>query len=312
MRCDKAPISCLWEGIWSSGDILFICAAFEEGDLGDHDFVEYTYYLDGCVATMTDQRCVVHTYQYDVNGRQVSDAVTTLPDGVDGSVRRIDRAYDDQGRLQRVTSYDSPSGGTAVNEVRYDYDAWGDLLAIWQAHDGNVTASSPKLGYAYETSVSGQSMSFIRRAGVTLPSGRSLAYDYAGTVNTALSRLAGVKDAATQATLAAFTYLGASTIVGESRPSVGLGYTLVGEYGGLDALGRVTELYWKVGGEFIDDFCYGYDAAGNRTWRAQYDGDSGAEVHDEAYQYDGLNRLTETRRGTLDWDDFTITDPTSS
>jgi YD repeat-containing protein len=152
-----------------------------------------------------------------LNGRggRTSYAVTALPaDGsVDGSVRRIERVYDDQGRLARVTSYDSPTGGTAVNEVRYDYDAWGDLTAIWQAHDGNVTASSPKVGYAYETSASGQSMSYVRRAGVTLPSGRSLSYDYTGSVNTALSRLAGVKDAATQGTLAAFSYLGASTIV---------------------------------------------------------------------------------------------------
>ena len=47
------------------------------------------------------------TAKYDVNGRRVSDAVTTLPDGVDGSVRRIERGYDSLGRLQRVTSYDS-------------------------------------------------------------------------------------------------------------------------------------------------------------------------------------------------------------
>ena len=39
----------------------------------------------------------VHTVGYDVLGRVVSDAVTTLGSGVDGAVRRIETAYDSQG-----------------------------------------------------------------------------------------------------------------------------------------------------------------------------------------------------------------------
>jgi YD repeat-containing protein len=51
----------------------------------------------GATKTATDRNGNVHTLSYDVLGRIVSDAVTTLGSGVDGSVRRIETAYDSQG-----------------------------------------------------------------------------------------------------------------------------------------------------------------------------------------------------------------------
>ena len=52
------------------------------------DEVRTTYDRLGRTLTTTDQRGVVHTYSYDTAGRLASDAVTTLPSGVDGTVRR--------------------------------------------------------------------------------------------------------------------------------------------------------------------------------------------------------------------------------
>src|SRR5262249_17217666 len=46
----------------------------------------YTYNALGQVATYTDRNGSVHTYTYDVLGRQTADAVTVLGAGVDGSV----------------------------------------------------------------------------------------------------------------------------------------------------------------------------------------------------------------------------------
>jgi hypothetical protein len=47
---------------------------------------------------------VVHTYSYDFLNRLTDDAVTTCPSGVDGTVIKISRVYDNNGRLNKVTS----------------------------------------------------------------------------------------------------------------------------------------------------------------------------------------------------------------
>jgi YD repeat-containing protein len=65
----------------------------------------YTVNALGETKTVTDRNGNVHTITYDVLGRETSDAVTTLGSGVDGSVRRIDTAYDTQGNPYLFTSY---------------------------------------------------------------------------------------------------------------------------------------------------------------------------------------------------------------
>ena len=50
-------------------------------------------------------------------GRLTADAVTTLGSGVDGTVRRMETAYDTQGNAYLFTSYNAASGGTALNQV---------------------------------------------------------------------------------------------------------------------------------------------------------------------------------------------------
>jgi YD repeat-containing protein len=54
------------------------------------------------VTATTDQRGVVHEYLYDSAGRPIADMVTDLGSSgdVDDAVLRIDRAYDDVGRLK--------------------------------------------------------------------------------------------------------------------------------------------------------------------------------------------------------------------
>ena len=77
----------------------------------------YTYNALGQVTSMTDRNGTTHQYSYDVLGRLTADAVTTLGSGVDGSVRRIEYAYDAQGNQYLITSYDAASGGNIVNQV---------------------------------------------------------------------------------------------------------------------------------------------------------------------------------------------------
>ena len=67
----------------------------------------YTTDAAGEPLTKTDRNGNVHTYTYDVLGRQTSDSVTTLGSGVDGAVRRVETAYDGQGNAYLSTSYDN-------------------------------------------------------------------------------------------------------------------------------------------------------------------------------------------------------------
>lgn len=93
---------------------------------------------------------MLDTLIYDVLGRVVSDAVTTLGSGVDGAVRRIETAYDGQGNAYLVTSYDAASSGGIVNQVQRAFNGLGQMIAEYQSHSGAVnTSTTPKVQYAY-------------------------------------------------------------------------------------------------------------------------------------------------------------------
>src|SRR5258708_12543721 len=79
-----------------------------------------------------------------------ADAVTTLGAGVDGTVRRIETAYDTQGNAYLFTSYNAASGGTALNQVENIYNGLGQLTAQWQEPSRTVTGSSPAVPYAHQ------------------------------------------------------------------------------------------------------------------------------------------------------------------
>src|SRR5262249_53551326 len=135
----------------------------------------------------------VHTYSYDVLGRQISDAVTTLGSGVDGSVRRIETAYDTQGNAYLITSYDAATGGNIVNEVQRSFNGLRQLTVEYQSHSGAVnTSTTPKVQYAYVEMASGVNHS--RPTSMTYPNGKVLTYNYASGVDDSFSRLTSLSD----------------------------------------------------------------------------------------------------------------------
>ncbi|MFO7902701.1 MAG: hypothetical protein R6U98_08575 [Pirellulaceae bacterium] len=76
-----------------------------------------------------------------------------------------------------------------------------------------------------------------------------------------------------------------------------------GTFDGFDRFGRVVDHLWRDygGSADADRFKYGYDRAGNRTWK---ENDVAAKldtpVHlDELYDYDDVYRLINTERGNL-------------
>lgn len=125
------------------------------------------------------------------------------------------------------------------------------------------------------------------------------------TLDGAISRLTGIQDHYDGTTLAAYQYLGLSTIVQEDRPQPGVDLTYIQQpndshastdggdrYTGLDRFGRVIDQYWTSldSSRFAttpDRIQYTYDADGNVLSQ-----DNLANGFSQTYTYDNLNRLS--------------------
>ena len=266
----------------------------------------------GQPATAADRNGSVHTYGYDVLGRQTADAVTTLGSGVDGAVRRVETAYDGQGNPSLVTTYTAASGGSVVNQVKWDYNGLGQLTADWQSHSGAVTGSTPKVAYAYSEMGGGANHS--RPTSVTYPSGYVLTTNYASGLAATISRLSSLSDST--GTVEGYDYLGLGTVVRRTHPQPGVDLTYIkqsGEsngdagdpYTGLDRFDRVRDQRWikTSTGTATDRFEYGYDRAGDRTYRDNLVNTAFGEL----YAYDGTGQVTSFARGTLNGTKTAIT-----
>ena len=107
-------------------------------------------------------------------------------------------------------------------------------------------------------------------------------------------------------THATYQYRGTGTVVVEDydEPEVMLDYRGTSHsYGGFDRFGRVVDQLWRDYGnsQDADRFLYGYDRAGNRTWRENdVAANLATPVHlDELYEYDDLYQLIASDRGNL-------------
>jgi len=114
-----------------------------------------------------------------------------------------------------------------------------------------------------------------------------------------------------ETTYAAYTYLGAGTIVRIAHPAVQGGLVLNYDpndnqtYTGWDRFGRVVDQTWKVGSTTVDSYGYAYDRNSNRLYRENLLQASLSELYHAnnptpGTEYDGLDRLKEWYRGTLD------------
>ncbi len=253
--------------------------------------------------TVTDRNGNVHTYTYDILGRQTADAVTTLGSGVDGSVRLITTAYDSQGNAYIFTSYDATSSGSVVNQVKREFNGLGQLTKEWQEHSGAVNGSSSNVQYTYSEMAS--SANHSRLTSMTYASGYVVNYNYASGLDSNISRLTSISDSSN--TLESLTYLGLGTVVkrAHSQSGVDLSYIkLSGEstgdagdqYTGLDRFGRIVDQRWINGSNVdVDRFKYGYDRNGNVLYKENIVNTGLSEV----YTYDDLNQLASYKLGTL-------------
>jgi RHS repeat-associated protein len=267
----------------------------------------YTYNALGQVTGYTDRNGNTHAYTYDILGREISDAVTTLGSGVDGTVLRLDTAYDTGGRPYDFTSYADTAGHRVVNEVQDVYNGLGQLVTEYQSHAGAVnTSNTPKVQYAYSFVSTSGGPNHSRLVSMTYPNGRVLNYNYNSGVDDRISRLSSLSESA--GNLESYTYLGLGTVVQRSQNNgtsavVNMSYIIPGgnpdggdKYTGLDRFGRVVEQRWvnPNTSTVTDDFLYTYDQDSNVLTRNNALDSS----FNEQYSYDTLNRLTSFTRGS--------------
>ncbi|HEV3447791.1 MAG TPA: DUF4214 domain-containing protein [Gemmataceae bacterium] len=276
--------------------------------------LQETYTVNGLGQnlTKTDRNGNVHTFSFDVLGRQTVDAVTTLGSGVDGSVLRLETAYDTDDRPYLFTSYNAASGGSIVNQVQRVYNGLSQLITEYQANSGAVnTNTTPKVQYAYNELAGSANNS--RLVSMTYPNGRVINYNYSSGLNDSISRLSSISDST--ATLEGYTYLGLSTVVDRSHPQPGIDLTYIkqtgeangdagDQYTGLDRFGRVVDQRWLVTatGVATDRFQYTYDRDGNPLSRNNLVNTSFGELYESSRTdagYDNLNQLTNFERGVL-------------
>ena len=276
------------------------------------DQVKYVYHLDGLLNTRTDQRGVVHTFEYN-NRRQIElDRATTIPSGIDTAVQSMRWAYDSLGRTTKKTSYASNNGtGTIVNEVEQAFNTYGRISTEYQSHSGAVnTGTSWNVDYDYDETVSSNIFTNgLRLEKTTYDSGKAVYRDYgsSGGLNDLLSRVYQIKETGSTGTvLGEYQYNADGRLVQMTLQSVSVENSIHeggddGVYESWDRFGRVVKRAWEdtSSSSLLDQFQYRYDRLGNRRTKNVSKSVYSADDHDQRFVYDGLNRLTQFREGRL-------------
>ncbi|MFO0915743.1 MAG: RHS repeat-associated core domain-containing protein [Pirellulales bacterium] len=272
------------------------------------DQVKKEYFFNGQLKRKTDQRGVVIDYEYNADRALEWEKVTTLPSGVDGTVRSIQRTYDNLRRPLEVRSFATSTGTTYVNEIEYTYDDNLGVKFSYQDHDSAVsTGSTPYVSYFYDvTAVSGVFDDGLRRYAYGLPSGGGYVWEYyTSTIADRLHRIESITETFSTGTakdIASYAYNGTGRLVSVSyaQPAFKLlrDEGSDGTYEHLDQFGRVKVQHWKAnGGSTVDRVEYAYDYASNRTLRDIPSSLYGTNNLDQTYGYDGLNRLKNFDQG---------------
>ena len=231
--------------------------------------------------------------------------ITTLASGVDGAIRRISTVYDVSGNVKSVTSYDNAAvnSGNVVNQVLYEYDANGLLAKDFSNPSGGVLASTPYIGYTYDTTKSGdQFTKRLRLTAMKYPGGKTLNYGY-GTANSdgdKLNRLTEIKDGTTSVVQYVSEGIATPMKITYPQPGLALDYTASGA---LDRFGRIADHAWKKSTTDVVRIKHGYDRMGNRTYR----NDSVQTSNSELYGYDGVNQIKSLNRGVLNSTNTSVT-----
>ncbi len=284
---------------------------------GGTDVVMTAYNALGQVTSVKDQAGNIIDTAYDLSGRPVSRVANTVAAGFDSTIRGIGTSYLSRGGVDKVTQYSDTAMTTATDQVKHEYDGWGNLETLTQDVDGVIGAggiAARSVSYTYAANTGSGKPNVLRRTGQTLPGSFSLNYLYTGTVNGNASRLyeVNVEAGATDVPIATYEYLGSGTVVSTALPepnaSTGVFNSGATTYPDIDDFGRVTTSDWKRGTVPYVDFRLAYDRNGNITSetdemvaRQVTGGGWTANDHyfDRVFTNDSLNRLTKNDEGHM-------------
>jgi len=224
-----------------------------------------------------DGGAVLHEYTYDGMGRLLVDSVAAVASSTDTGIRCVARAYDGWGRLARVTAHgDARPGGAVRNEVAWEYNGFGQITSVRQAHDGACDAASPAVRCVWSEAAGGDGLSRLRRLVHPEAEGEEMALDYryegegAEAADRAFGRARGISAAFLGGrSVASYAYQGLATPVARDTAAAWPGFALRRECA-FDDFGRVrsaaTALAWEgrpllaIGGTR-----YAYDDGGRVT-----------------------------------------------
>ncbi len=265
------------------------------------DVVSFAYNAQNEEIWKKDQAGNVLESEYDTSARRTKLKATTIIGGFDDAVKRIESAYTGLGQAETVTSYDATSSGTALNEVKYAYDGWGNVTSFKQDRDGTVGGSGfYEVAYTWAKDTEGRNA--IRKSGATLPSSASLTYDYVssgGRHDDQVSRVSRILHGATN--VVQYAYNGQAQLVGTDyrQPAIMwlLFGTTPGTYPDLDSFNRVTSSRWTTDLTTDKDF-FDVDITYDRNWNITRVEDNVHVGFDWSYTMDSLDRLSRGERGT--------------
>lgn len=234
-----------------------------------------------------------HVFEHDGLGRLLRDKVTPLDldESVDDSVLRLEYVYDPGARTVSAQSYSAATGGTLLNELKLHYNTFGQVTKSEQEHEGGVDASTLSVDYLWSEAAS-DGMSRLQR--VAYPgTGRKVHFVYAGDTDWALGRVSEVANdnagSPKAGGVAEYRYQGLGRV--KERDNADGTPVIQGDFG-YEQYGQLATLAF-VGSSTINDIDYGYNLNSQVTLR-----DEGAlSSWDETYDYDGLDRLREIKRG---------------
>jgi RHS repeat-associated protein len=289
---------------------------------GASDTVRFAYDATGAQIFMQDQAGTVIQTVYDTGGRETHRRATATGSGIDTAVLRITTAYTTRGQVDTVTQYDNATAGsgTIVDQVQYAYDEWGNVTTFDQDWNSAISGDAVDVDYSWglaQTEGTGIYRQ-LRGTGMTLPDGTSVSYAYSSASSyhdDELGRVTSVQVASTY--VATYEYNGLASLVGTEYPESDLLYTRYntsGTFDRIDRFNRVTSDLWTRGidtdadpaYEAYRDF-YDVDISWSRSSNIDLVEDQVYPGWDVAYTNDGLERLSQAKRGT--WNGSAITSP---
>ena len=257
------------------------------------NFIEkYAYNALGEVTKKRDRNGTLHEYEHDLGGRVTGDVVTdygTADDDLDQYVDKLAFGYDALGRVTSARSEGGTGSGWAVlNEVKREYNDFGQLSTESQAHSGAVNGTTPRVSYDY-LMVNGASQ--LDR--MSYPSGgqnATYAYDAIGRPSQVSFNGAAAES---------YAYLGLGTVVAKDRSGTQPDMAMT-----LDGFGRPNSITWGNPASPVDGYAYGYDRAGNKLYAANLNNPGLSELWHAPTagvntEYSPLGYSLGFRRGTL-------------